>query len=418
VTQAGPDGETKLCKLTHNATPSFGQIEQTTAALRISMFPFVNYGVWAFNPTTNGGTRQFELKVFETGASRSVAANFACPNDGEWHFCVVPKLHTTTNSVTAGDTARYMRVTQGSSVHAWTTGEYMLFGRGYYNTKTRAKFIICTDDGVVSNITDGTGFPTDYPASGGNYLDICTAYGFEATAFIIPGLVGTAGYMTWAQIGTLRDAGWSICNHANEDVGDASSRGMTLLGPFGLALGAGANDFFAQAANDDSAIYENIVLGRDALAAQGYGNGSTLFALPQGGWDDYVISAARRAGMRTIVGISNHDQAAIGPQGDRTGGATVNGTGLSTLLVAGYQDITSRVQIDGAPTLANITAYIDRLCETGGTGGCYTHGLTAATATKFDGMCAHLKMRVRQGLIDAVTLEEWKRGLSGARVAA
>ncbi|MEM2906051.1 MAG: polysaccharide deacetylase family protein [Candidatus Bathyarchaeia archaeon] len=72
--------------------------------------------------------------------------------------------------------------------------------RRAYPTASAATYVVFAfDDGLVSQYTEA------YPR--------LSARGWRATAFIMPNFIGLSGYMTEAQVKTLRDAGWEIGNH-------------------------------------------------------------------------------------------------------------------------------------------------------------------------------------------------------------
>lgn len=78
----------------------------------------------------------------------------------------------------------------------------------------------------------------------------------------------------------------------------------------------------------------------------------------------------------------------------------------------------SRIQIDGAPVLADVQTYIDELIRYGASGGCYTHSIDATIATLFDGMCTYLQRKQRAGEIDVVTVAQYVSQHDGSRARA
>jgi len=406
-----PDGATKALKLTRNATASFGQCVPSPAfALGAHL---TSIAMWVNNPS--GRTLDVELKIYNVGAARQWNVTYGiAPTDG-WRLLVVPKLNMTGGTFTlASDTAGFVRVTQSAAAFAWAAGDVCYFGPVYVNTRSRPKFLLCTDDGRVGNITDGASFPTGYPASGGNFLDILTAYGFKGTAYVIPGLIGVASYMTWAQVNTLAAAGWSIASHSGEispeDWEDADNRGLANLGPVGFAASV------VGATNDDLTIEARVRADCNAVRSRGY-SAWQHYALSQGGWDEYVRTGIQRTEVLTVRGVSGHDDGHRIPLGAHSGSGNFNGTDLPS-VTTGWIDLPSCVSMEAVWTDAQLKAYVNEVIRTGATGGAYVHIATAASCTQVDMLCAYLAIKQAQGLVDVVTVEDWYAGLSGARASS
>jgi hypothetical protein len=395
VPAVGPDGETKVVQIAYDAGgTSYGQLRNRVAAEQLYVgnggTPGVlnSFGVWVNNPS--GKTLDFTVSFYNTNSVYKGQINMAASAAPGWRFYIATYPGFAGVSWTAADKSSYLRYGVSTLETTWAAGDMLQFGKAYFNPRSRPKFIICTDDSLTSNVINGPNFPTGYPASGGNYLDICNYYGFKANCFTITGLVGSGGgYMTWDQIATLAAAGWDICNHHTLDYVGSGNQGITYL--------------------TYDQILADTLAAKAALDAHGYAATSDILAFAQGAWTDAAVSAARAAGMRCLVGISAYTGSMGIPVGRHSNGGTTNGTGLATIS-NGLLDITSRVQVDGSPTLANIQSYIDAVIRVGGTGGCYTHGIDATTATKFDGMCAYLKTKVQQGAIDVVRISDWLAG--------
>lgn len=404
VSTTGPDGETKVVQVEYNSgATSYGQLRNRVVAQQLPLgnnnTPGVlnSFGVWVKNPGAH--TLDFSVLFFNASAVAKGQINMAAPADNQWHFLVAtfPKWSV---SFTASDTSSYIRFqvnSPGAPDATWIAGDLLQFGKCYFNPRSRAKFIISTDDGFTANVASPAGYPTGYgtraDGSGtldGNYLDCMNHYGFVGTANIISGIVGTTNYMTWAQIAQLAAAGWSLCNHGMLNYVGSGNQGVTYLTP--------------------AALTADIIASKALLDAQGYTSQSDVFALPQGAWTDAHLDAILAGGTSVIVGISTYDASMGIPVGDHAQGGATNGTNCTT-FTDGRIDITSRVQIDGTPTLANIQSYINNVIRCGGTGGCFTHDISAATAAKFDGMCYYLKQKQQLGLIDVVTMAQWRAGL-------
>ena len=388
------DGATKKMKLTQHASTSFAQLGSSYTSVLVQA-P-TNVGIWYKAPTL-AAPRQFELRLFNAAGSRTIIANMVAEPTSEWRFAIAQSQNW------AGDTLIYgtdgitnIRVTQQAATASgwsdWASGEYVDFGNVYIGARTRPKFLLFTDDGYAANVTNGTGFPTSYPASGGNYLDICTYYGFRATATVIPSLIGTATYMTWANVATLAAAGWSIASHsASNDLAVTPGGGVT-----GIRAGVQAD--------------------MDAIAAR-YPTNAGHYTLPGGAWTDVIRDAVMGvSGLKTVRGISSYNNGSHAfPVGVVVGGGN---TGSGSFRLSGWIDLPSSVQVDGALSAANIQAYVDEVIRQGATGTCYTHSIGATIATAFDALCAYLKRKQQQGLIDVVTIEDWHQGLTQPALVA
>jgi peptidoglycan/xylan/chitin deacetylase (PgdA/CDA1 family) len=117
-------------------------------------------------------------------------------------------------------------------------------------------FLITLDDGWQDGLTDA--------------LPAIRRYGFVATYYIVPGFVGTPGYLSWDGVRTLRDASMEIGNHS------MSHLHMSELTPDQAAFEVTA----AQRAFDDQ-----------------LGQRPVTFAYPYGSFNDVAIRAVRDAGL-------------------------------------------------------------------------------------------------------------------------
>lgn len=266
-----------------------------------------------------------------------------------------------------------------------SSGESILVGQVRINPKNRPVFIVFTDDGTESNLINGPGYPTGYPASGGNYYDIMNHYGIanKLTLSIVPVLVGTAGYMNATQLATLANAGCEIVTHSNAGTGN----GLVDLETYEAVL----------------AEIQSNVAGVDAL---GYTSTSSLFVLPQWDYDWFVLQACHDANLRSIRMLGWGD-----PWGTHT---------ISVGKQAGYRNndkqvwspttcpiIETSIQIDGEPTIEDIDTYVDEILACGGVGACYTHGIDAETATKFDHLCNRVVTERNRGRMSLMTFSQW-----------
>lgn len=164
-----------------------------------------------------------------------------------------------------------------------------------------------------------------------------------------------------------------------------------------------ANYRYPGSANDDSAIYADIIAGVNGLAALGISTGASYFALPQGSADRYVRSACIRSGIKWIRGASYRGQSFA--FGRPTGG------GLSQIgdQPGGWIAHPDAVQIDASvtPSPDQIRQYVDNTVSMGACGCSYHHGVQADTVGNLDALCAYLKTKVDANQLDVLTLDQF-----------
>jgi len=125
-------------------------------------------------------------------------------------------------------------------------------GLGYFDAGTNAGAISITfDDGWADTYTQGK-----------TKMD---AYGYKGTAFVIPSLIGTTGYMIQSQVDGLSTSGWDISGHGNTN--------LTTM----------------TAAQMDSDLQS----AHNYVTSKGY-KGSYLYAYPNGGTNNAVMSAVNK----------------------------------------------------------------------------------------------------------------------------
>lgn len=395
-------GPTKAVKTDKNAADSFGQVSLSPyLSLGLAAADIKGFMVEVYNP--NDKPCGFGFELYNGAGARIMACHMAVDVSTGWQLCFIPKSNFDQNAFVSGTELRFIRpYIRATDISGWpmNAGESLYFGRCYMNPVQRPVFLLGTDDALVANLVNGAGFPTGYPTSGGNYKDICDYYGFRATAYVVPPWIGTANYLTWEQLAALRDDGWTVGSHSNTHPTGPSNAGLRMLGPYGITQS------YVGAAANDSAIYADVVAAIEDMEARGFPD-ARHFALPQGGWDQYVRTACLRAGLKSVRAISSH-----------TTGFPVRGTGLvgsgnyGAQYPTGWFELAGAIQVDGTPTLANIEAYVDEVIRVGATGACYTHGIDAATAVKFDGLCSHLKAHQDAGLIRVMTVADYYDSLA------
>ena len=395
-----PHAWTKVAQLTGTGVgDADGAIAQCTPSPSVVTAEAVNaIGVWVLNQTLTD--KPFVVRVYDASAARSLQANMVCPPGDGWQFIVAASGAFTTATLLTIDQMGPFRITERAPVNSfpsWGVGEKVYFGPITLNPRGRASFLLNTDDGYSANIWPMTG--EGFPVQGRSYLSIASYYGYadKLSAYIVPTLIGTAGYMTHDDLAYLAACGVTIGSHSYTHPADGSNNGLKLLGP---AFGGTVD-----------AIYDDISRGRDALMALGYKSAADHFALPQGGWDIYVAEAVSRCEFKTVRGISTH------LTGDGIAGFTNSGGGRSSTsgVPNGFIHILGSVQIDDAADLATrspqIAAFVDKCITIGGVGSSYSHGLSALTATKLNYLCEYLKTKERDGLIDVLSLDEYASGL-------
>lgn len=399
------DNATRAVQVFATAVGSFVQQTTETADYAPSSAATVTAGLWVRNPSTR--TLNFQLTFFNIAGSTQLRWNGAC-EPGDWRFLTFSPNQLALNTFVFGtDVVRNIRFAQNDAgaEGAWASGESLIVGNVYLDVRPRAKFLITNDDGPAS-LTNPISTITSMPISGRSYVEIAEYYGFKGTLFVNPIYANTSGFLTSDELRALYDRGWSVGHHSATHPNDGSNRGLTLLGPVGVALGPGGNpNYFARARNDDTAIYADIMGGLDFVRGLNVANPEKLFALPQGAWDAFVRSAVIKSGASWVRGVSatpptNAHSLGIGsPSGGNVFGSSLTPGGWIAQLDA--------VQTDGGTTLAQTRTYIDECIALGAVGANYHHALTQSNSIVFDGMCSYLRDKVDAGQIDVMTGEEF-----------
>jgi peptidoglycan/xylan/chitin deacetylase (PgdA/CDA1 family) len=127
--------------------------------------------------------------------------------------------------------------------------------------------VLCFDDAYAKVYSEA------YP--------ILKEHGFSATLFVITGLVGKQGYVTWEQINELVEAGWTVGCHT------ARHLDLTTLGSESLR---------AEIADARAVLQEKT--GQPVLS----------FCYPSGRYNDQVVQAVKDAGyygaVTTVPGVA------------------------------------------------------------------------------------------------------------------
>lgn len=152
---------TKVLKLTHNATPSYGQQNPIDGSQPYmptgDANGYFNVGVWVKNPQNR--TMNFELRVYNAAQSNLLLFNCAVepaalfPETNGWVFLTVSHAQRSASGwVYKTDSIAYVRVTQKTSGPEgnWASGEYLLIGDVYADVKARPRLMFTFDDGFKS----------------------------------------------------------------------------------------------------------------------------------------------------------------------------------------------------------------------------------------------------------------------------
>jgi peptidoglycan/xylan/chitin deacetylase (PgdA/CDA1 family) len=130
-----------------------------------------------------------------------------------------------------------------------TAADLLLDGLSYFDTSGFAGAVSITfDDGWADTYTKGK--------------PLMDSYGYDATVFVIPKLIGTKKYLTQAQVDGLYSSGWDIAGHGDANLWDLTAEQLRteLSGVSGY------------------------------LTAKGY-RGSDLYAYPYGALDNETVDA-------------------------------------------------------------------------------------------------------------------------------
>lgn len=218
----------------------------------------------------------------------------------------------------------------------------------------RAVVLITFDDGRVSQYT--TAFP------------IMEQYHLRGNAYVIPGFIGDAGYLSTEQTKTLYDAGWAIGNHTMNHV----------------------NLVTQSEAQQEIALSE----AHDWLVANDMPRAAHHVAYPYGGHNADTATAMSALGMLT--------------------GRTTN-AGLQPSPPDNPLELSVRyISVDS--TRASIHSYIDAVVAASSGLILIFHGIVEnpvtddVTPATFADTCAYL----RESDLEVLTITEWYENLSGA----
>jgi hypothetical protein len=206
------------------------------------------------------------------------------------------------------------------------------------------------------------------------------SYGIPVTLYVIPDLVNGAGYLTTAQLTTLRDAGHLIAGHHQTE--------LTTLPSGGQSTVAGVQSW---------------------LESNGFGAGALHFAYPGGKYNSDVLSAMSNLGMisaRTISGIpaSGPNDASIASYSfqNRAGRQAHNKYALNSVNLANTLSLANAISAVNTAIANQIDLiFYAHLFGTGATGDQWDTG-------DFSTLCAH----IQSSGIPAVTMAQMAAGMS------
>ena len=258
--------------------------------------------------------------------------------------------------------------------------------------------------GCVSIVMDGA-----YISQHDYILPMLEAQGLRATLAIHAAAVGTAGYMTYAQLDRAKAAGHEFAHHT-----------------YNATIGNGYQDSGQYA--DEDAIYADILAGFENLEARGYIAPGERYAVHGGSVHPFtitdpgnntttatrqaaVVNAYRRAGTKAIR------------YGSIIGGAYERLQQLASLDGIDPYNVQGAVQITSSTTATNMTDIISRASTRGEWAIATVHRSVISTPSTlemtnadFDTWIASLGATVRSGAIECLPFGAKcsALGLSGA----
>ncbi|MCC6626395.1 MAG: polysaccharide deacetylase family protein [Chloroflexi bacterium] len=155
--------------------------------------------------------------------------------------------------------AEQMAWLRASGYTTLTMGDHVACARGARSCPARS-VVLTFDDGYADNAIEA--------------LPVLQRYGFTATFYIVSGFVGRPGYLTWAQLEQVRDAGMEIGAHT------VNHRDLTAVTP--------------------AVARDEIVRSRQTLRER-LGVPVASIAYPAGRYTPATIELVRQAGYESAV---------------------------------------------------------------------------------------------------------------------
>lgn len=287
------------------ATASSGgdaRLRLTLAGLDLSKMGRIDLWTYLHDPTADYGAGAFKVKIMSPASmvSSNYSSTYGPLMQGRASRFHLPKSFF---AVAAGNlnwaAVRVIEVFWTASAAGKTPS--LSWDRLEWGPTSVPALLLSFDDGWVGVYQ--------------NAFPVMRARGIRGTCFIVTSLVGTAGYMTWAQIAELAANGWTIANHTQHHT-DLS--GLT-----------------------EAQQETEIQAGITDLTAQGYGASAKYFAYPFGGHNANTMTAMSNLGMlygrTTLSPIS--DRRCMMPFNDVYRGEAVQvGNTVSVAQAKGYID--------------------------------------------------------------------------------
>lgn len=234
----------------------------------------------------------------------------------------------------------------------------IIFDSVFSDVKQRPKCLITFDDNWESSYTKG-------------FLYMQTK-GIRGTNYVIGGKVDTLGYTTLAQIKEMHDNGWGIGTH-----GEVNLLTLSTL----------------EEQKEEILLNENFLINNDLTGAEKH------YAYPEGACNDISLQALEELNYltaRTII--------------DRNQGNSLDEPYLIT-----------RIGIYNTTTVEQAKGFIDLAIAQGSTIILNFHIIVDSDAdvdtkiltSTFNEIIDYLALKVEEDLIDAVTIDEWYKGLFG-----
>ena len=329
-----------------------------TVSLDLSNAQVIKYSVYTADPSNISAVTLYfsNDSSFTNYYSRAIstAGNFT----KGWNTLTLPRgLFSATGAPSWSTSFVRLRVRVDATAGG---GQTVSIDSLYAGNHHRPKVIMTFDDGFDTQITEG-------------YAYMATK-GLKATCYVNNSSIGTATYMTTANLTTLHNAGWDIANHGY------THTNLTTLG--------------TQAEMEDK-----VSLNKTWLDGLGFTRASGHFAYPNGGYNDTVL-------------------AAMAAQNVLTARTTLGTTAVMSAQPPDNPYILRIQNLGNANSLASVKSTVDTCIDMGTVLFINGHKLVAsATAdtewaiTDFQALIDYLYTKVTTNKLDVATVSEWYNGL-------
>lgn len=416
----------KALRLDANGATSPSQHDIDLSATPITEDAFTALAFTAHNPGTEPQViRIYVSKTSNYSPNTSIAQTELALWPGTWTYAINREAFKRGDNLavrfwgTAGDIIRIRIKELDSAANGYyppSVNSSSLIGSiRMLAPASKGTFLPQTDDGRSVNFTRPNW------AGGKSFVDMFSERGWRGTAYIVPTLIGTAGYMSWDQVLQLEDLGWTVAPHSDlHPVGPAGygDWGLRMYRYYSAAAGT-----FDPVANPEldfettvALIRADIERARDKLYAAGVRSGLDHLALPQGGLDDRVEEACKRAGYKTVRGVllgANRFTVNLPVRGGASNRMAVMAGLMNTntphgpvINLPSSKSFEAHTWGDFAQTDSKL--YIDEVARLGAVGSSYMHQIIDQTwqagyETAFD----YLRQLEQQGRMQVLPLHEW-----------